>query len=128
MIGCSPETGFDCSGLALYVLGLVNISVPADIRHCSEFFDRFGVYVHYKFRQPGDLVFFSPKGRAPRHMGIMIDNHKYIHSPGKNGEKVGIAKLHRETLAHTGKGQLYTENPIGFKRVVIKSGRWNILT
>ncbi len=123
--GCSLETGFDCSGLALYVLAQVHIFVPDTIRHCSEFFDHFGVFVHYGLHQDGDLVFFARSGDAPTHMGIMIDDMRYVHSPGKKGSKVKVATLQRKPLPVTSPKQLYLENPIGFKRPVINLGRWN---
>lgn len=121
LIGCSPETGFDCSGLTVYVLTQAGISVPQGVRHVSEFFDLFGVFVH-KYR-PGDLVFFSKRGRAPIHMGIMINDTEYLHSPGRNGTRVSIAKMKREPIPHQRDDQIYLENPIGVKTPTINKRR-----
>ncbi|KES11779.1 Cell wall-associated hydrolase (invasion-associated protein), partial [Snodgrassella alvi SCGC AB-598-O02] len=42
--------------------------------------------------QPGDLVFFSPKGGGISHVGMYIGNGKMIHAPrtGKNIEITSI--------------------------------------
>jgi len=58
-------------------------------------------------------------------MGIMIDDMKYIHSPGKNDSKIEVATLERRPLPVVSPKQLYLENPIGFKRPAINLGRWN---
>ena len=91
-VGCSPETGFDCSGLIIFVLSQVGISLPTTLRHTSEIFDQFGIFAHSG--RDGDLVFFSSKkGLVPKHVGIMINERKYVHSPGKNGSSVKLAEL-----------------------------------
>lgn len=122
LIGCLPQTGFDCSGFVIYVLRQAQIPIQEDLRHSSEFFDRFGVFVH--IYRPGDLVFFTKDGRAPKHIGIIVNNDEYIHSPGKNGTKVSIAKIKKESLPFLHDDQIYLENPIGFKAPAIVSGRW----
>ena len=122
LFGCNPETGFDCSGLVVYVLTQARVPVPKEVRHTSEFFDHFGVFVH-KYRA-GDLVFFSKEGKAPIHMGIMINDTEYIHSPGRNGTKVSIAKMKREPIPYQRDDQIYLENPIGFKAPTIFRNRW----
>ncbi|MDD2483151.1 MAG: NlpC/P60 family protein [Candidatus Shapirobacteria bacterium] len=121
-LGCSFETGFDCSGFVKYVLQKSGISVPGEIRHASEFFDHFGVLTHIP--RQGDLVFFSRNGLVPRHVGIMINNQEYIHSPGKNGERIEIKKLEETEILLEHPNQLYLKNPIGFKTPTISNGRW----
>ncbi len=98
------------------------IYVPESIRHASEFLDKFGILVQ-RYR-PGDLVFFSREGRAPKHMGIMINDMEYIHSPGRNGTKVILAELKREPIRLQYPDQLYLENPVGFKTPTVQNGRW----
>lgn len=100
----------------------VGVYIPDDIRHASEFLDHFGIFVH-RYR-PGDLAFFSKEGRAPKHMGIVINDIEYIHSPGKNGTKVTIAMLKKELIPLKYPDQLYLENPIGFKAPAFPHGRW----
>ncbi len=91
--------GFDCSGLVKCVLS--DCEYPGFIyRHCNEFFDAFGIFIHEQFRLAGDLVFFSnkSKGRQPDHMGIMIDRDRYVHSPGKDGKRSVLPNLRKKSL------------------------------
>ena len=120
--GCNPETGFDCSGFVRYVLIRSGIYIADDIRHASEFLDKFGILVQR--HRPGDLVSFSKEGRAPKHMGIMINDMEYVHSPGRNGTRVVLAELKRESISLKYPDQLYLENPIGFKTPTVQKGRW----
>jgi cell wall-associated NlpC family hydrolase len=69
--GASPSTGFDCSGLVMYVYAQLGISLP-----------------HYTVAQwnatepiaspaPGDLVFFNGLG----HVGIYIGGGRFVDAP-----------------------------------------------
>ncbi len=124
--GCGP-CYFDCSGFANFLFKKINYlgHIP---RHCNEFFDSFGIFVHN--RRPGDLVFFSKtsKGEKPDHMGIMISSTHYIHAPGKYDTVVGIKRAARTKIEPINTGyenQLYFVNPIGFKRPMLKKGRYH---
>ncbi len=122
-LGSSIKTGLDCSGFIIYVLQKVGIAVPKEIRHVSDFFDHFGIFVQRQ--KKGDLVFFSSKGLFPGHMGIMINDEEYVHSPGKNDARIVVAELKRTAIPLLDPRQLYVENPIGFKTPVASSnGRW----
>ncbi len=123
-VGCSPETGFDCSGLVVNILNEVGLVVPREIRHAREFFDHYGILIHSDFQNPvhreADLVFFSWKGTMPNHMGIMINEIEYIHVPG-NSPVVIVSKLKEKDIpSSTSQDRPYTKNPIGFKRIVIR--------
>lgn len=116
------EFGFDCSGFVTFLLK--SIKFPELFhRHCNEYFDSFGIFVH-KY-QIGDLVFFSKrsKGLFPDHMGIIISGSRYIHSPGKNNHFIKISELELKQIPKI-QNQIYTTNPIGFKRATIKKGRF----
>ncbi|MDQ2932880.1 MAG: C40 family peptidase [bacterium] len=126
--GISPESGFDCSGFICFVLDYLKIPRSLEIRHASELFDSFGIPIHPEARGAGDLVFFSKDGYRPTHVGILFTNIDFIHSPGTPGSKVCISSLPEcKIFHHTSQrleGQLYFHNPIGFKRVAIKNGRY----
>src|ERR1035437_4476444 len=89
-VGITPEEGFDCSGFVKFVLEKTGIDLPPEIRHTNEFFDSFGVLVHFGLQNAGDLVFFSKNGTGPTHMGIVISETQYIHAPGKTKSNVRI--------------------------------------
>lgn len=82
--GASPSTGFDCSGLVMYVYGKLGIALP----HNAAAQYRLGLSVPRSALRPGDLVFFNGLG----HMGIYVGKGKFIHSP-QTGERVRIESL-----------------------------------
>lgn len=119
-------SGFDCSGFVVYVLKKIGIALPETIRHCNEFLDTFGVFIHQEQKLPGDLIFFSRSGTRPTHIGIVVSHNHYIHAPGLTDTKVNIEKIVKQKITPT-TGQIYQQNPIAFKRISIKSGRWQKL-
>ena len=90
--GASPS-GFDCSGLAMYVYAQVGISLP---HNAAMQYDSVGVYVSRSDLQPGDLVFFDGLG----HMGIYIGGGQFIHAP-HTGDVVKISSLSESWYAST---------------------------
>ncbi|MBD0329720.1 MAG: C40 family peptidase, partial [Thermoleophilia bacterium] len=82
--GASPSTGFDCSGLVMYVFAQVGISLP----HSTYALWGMGSPVGRSQLQPGDLVFFNGLG----HMGIYIGGNQMIHAP-RTGDVVKISSL-----------------------------------
>jgi peptidoglycan DL-endopeptidase CwlO len=81
--GASPS-GFDCSGLVMYVFAQVGVSLPhnAAAQYGS------GYPVSRSQLQPGDLVFFDGLG----HVGIYIGGGQFIHAP-HTGDVVKISSL-----------------------------------
>jgi cell wall-associated NlpC family hydrolase len=87
--GASPITGFDCSGLALYVYGRLGISLT---HYTGAQFNQ-GARVAREELQPGDLVFFhDDPARGPQHEGIYIGGGQFVHAP-HTGDVVRIASL-----------------------------------
>jgi peptidoglycan DL-endopeptidase CwlO len=82
--GGSSPSGFDCSGLVMYVFGQIGISLP----HSTYALWNVGVPVSQDQLQPGDLVFFNGLG----HMGIYIGGGQFIHAP-HTGDVVKISSL-----------------------------------
>ncbi len=70
--GASPS-GFDCSGLVMYVYGKLGVSLPHNAAA------QYGALPHVSLSalQPGDLVFFYGFG----HVGIYVGNNTVIHAP-----------------------------------------------
>ena len=63
--GASPATGFDCSGLIMYVYAQVGVSLP---HHAATQYT-YGVAVSKDQLQPGDLVFFNGLGHNGMYIG-----------------------------------------------------------
>jgi cell wall-associated NlpC family hydrolase len=80
--GASPSSGFDCSGLTMYVYAQIGISLP----HYAAAQYRLGVPVSRDQLRPGDLVFYRGLG----HMGMYIGGGNYIHAP-QTGDVVKIS-------------------------------------
>jgi peptidoglycan DL-endopeptidase CwlO len=83
--GASPSTGFDCSGLTMYVFAQIGVSLP----HYAAAQYGLGRAVSKSELQPGDLVFFSGLG----HMGMYIGGGNFIHAP-RTGDVVKISSIH----------------------------------
>ena len=83
--GASPSTGFDCSGLTMFVYAQVGVSLP----HYAAAQYRLGAPVARDQLQPGDLVFYRGLG----HMGMYIGGGNYIHAP-QTGDVVKISGVY----------------------------------
>ena len=81
--GASPS-GFDCSGLVMYVFAQIGVSLP----HNAAAQYGYGIPVSRDQLQPGDLVFFNGLG----HNGIYIGGGQFIHAP-HTGDVVKISSL-----------------------------------
>ncbi len=82
--GASPATGFDCSGLTMYVFAQIGVSLP----HYAAAQYGLGRAVSRNELQAGDLVFFRGLG----HMGMYIGGGNFIHAP-QTGDVVQISSL-----------------------------------
>lgn len=98
--GASPSTGFDCSGLTMYVYAQVGVSLP----HYAAAQYGMGVSVARSQLQPGDLVFFN----GLSHMGMYIGGGNFIHAP-RTGDVVKISSLSEA---------YYTASWVGARRVL----------
>ena len=97
--GASPA-GFDCSGLTMYVYGLLGIRLTHFTG--SQLYE--GRPVPPSQLQPGDLVFFRPDANGvPHHEGMYIGNGQFIHAP-HTGDVVKISSLFetRYALSYVG--------------------------
>jgi peptidoglycan DL-endopeptidase CwlO len=82
--GALPSTGFDCSGLTMYVFAQIGVSLP----HYAAAQYGMGTPVSRDELAPGDLVFFRGLG----HMGMYIGGGNFIHAP-QTGDVVKISSL-----------------------------------
>jgi peptidoglycan DL-endopeptidase CwlO len=81
--GASPS-GFDCSGLVMYVYAQIGVSLP----HSSYAQYGYGTPVSQGDLQPGDLVFFDGLG----HVGIYVGGGSFIHAP-HTGDVVKVSSI-----------------------------------
>lgn len=86
--GASPS-GFDCSGLTMYVWGQLGIKLG----HYTGFQFYEGRRVPRDQLEPGDLVFFHANSAGvPQHEGMYVGNGSFIHAP-QTGDVVKISSL-----------------------------------
>jgi cell wall-associated NlpC family hydrolase len=100
--GAAPG-GFDCSGLVIYAAGRAGIALP---RTAHEQIDA-GAPIDRRDLKAGDLVFMHLSHKE-LHVGIAIDNVRFIHAPAAGG-RVRIDSLAAEP---------YSNGFIGARRVV----------
>ena len=99
--GASPS-GFDCSGLVMYVYAQLGVSLPHYTVAQYNYSD--SVSVPRSQLEPGDLVFFAGLG----HVGIYVGNGQFIHAP-HTGSVVRIDSL---------SGGWYSSEYDGAKRIL----------
>jgi cell wall-associated NlpC family hydrolase len=83
--GGATPSGFDCSGLVLYVFEQHGVTLP----HYSGWQIRRGKKIPRSQIQPNDVVFF---GSPVHHVGIYVGGGYFIHAP-RTGDYVKISKL-----------------------------------
>jgi peptidoglycan DL-endopeptidase CwlO len=93
--GASPS-GFDCSGLTMWVYAQLGIQLD----HYTGSQYEAGPHVPYDQLAPGDLVFFEP---GIGHVGIYIGNGEFIHAP-HTGTVVQISSLSESWYAEEYQG------------------------
>jgi peptidoglycan hydrolase-like protein with peptidoglycan-binding domain len=81
--GASPS-GFDCSGLVMYVYAQLGVHLP----HFAAAQYRDGRHVRMDDLRPGDLVFFDDLN----HVGIYLGGGRFIHAP-HTGDHVRVSSL-----------------------------------
>jgi hypothetical protein len=87
--GASPTSGFDCSGLCMYVYKQFGISLP----HYSRSMSTYGTAVAKADLQPGDLIFFYT---PISHVGMYVGGGMMINAP-RSGDLVCIEDAYRSS-------------------------------
>jgi cell wall-associated NlpC family hydrolase len=96
--GGSTPSGFDCSGLVMYVYAQLGVTLP----HFAAAQYGLGTPVDRSQLQPGDLVFFD----SLNHVGIWLGGNQFVDAP-QTGDVVKI-----ETLS-----DWYAKNYVGARRI-----------
>ena len=91
--GATPASGFDCSGLVMYVYAQLGIQLP----HYAAAQYGYGIPVARDQLQAGDLVFFD----GLSHVGIYIGGDEMVHAP-ETGDVVKITPLSQFGASYVG--------------------------
>lgn len=79
--GNTPDSGFDCSGLIVYVFReAASHPLPRTVRQIAQA----GQPVRYRTVRTGDIVLFDTAGRFS-HAGIYVGNGRFVHAPSTGG-------------------------------------------
>src|SRR5712691_7280122 len=98
--GGESPSGFDCSGLTMYVYGQLGIKLG----HYTGFQYYAGLQVSRDQLQPGDLVFFRANSSGvPQHEGMYVGSGSFVHAP-HTGDFVKVSSLFeaRYALSYVG--------------------------
>jgi cell wall-associated NlpC family hydrolase len=82
--GATPEGGFDCSGLTMWLWARQAVTLP----HYAAAQFGLGPTVERDELRPGDLVYFNDLG----HVGVYVGNGWVVHAP-RTGDVVKLAPL-----------------------------------
>ena len=87
--GGSDPSGFDCSGFVQWVFAQLGEALPREVR------DQFqaGRKVKRDQIRPGDLVFFHTVSHGASHVGIALDDERFVHAPSSRG----VVRIERYT-------------------------------
>lgn len=81
--GNTPESGFDCSGLIVYVYNNSGIRLPRTTKAMSSMATQ---TVKRNSLKTGDLVFFATNGGySVSHAGIYVGDGRFVHAPSSGG-------------------------------------------
>lgn len=79
--GNTPQGGFDCSGLIVYVFRTVaGVALPRTVSALADV----GASVRLAAVRSGDLVLFDTTGRYT-HAGIYVGDGRFVHAPSTGG-------------------------------------------
>ena len=89
--GASPD-GFDCSGFTQWVFAQHGVALPRETR------DQFtmGAAVASGVVSSGDLLFFSTVAPGPSHVGIALDDDRFVHAPSARG----VVRVERLSMSY----------------------------
>ena len=104
--GGSTVDGFDCSGFTQFVFAQHGLNIPREVR--DQF--TFGMAVKRDEVTPGDLLFFSTTSRGVSHVGIAIDQDRFVHAPSSHG----VVRVERLSTAY------WTTRLVGVRRLPVR--------
>ncbi len=88
--GASPEQGFDCSGLVVYVYHQLGLTLPRTTRSLANQLPA----IQPEQRQPGDLLFFHTD-KPYSHVGIYVGEDNFVHAPSRRTGRVMVSNLNQ---------------------------------
>ncbi len=104
--GADGPSSFDCSGFTMYIMNLHGIKLP----HHSASQYNYGTPIEKTNLTTGDLVFFNSRSRSGvAHVGIYINDGKFIHASSGSARSVTVSSLY---------DNYYTIHYLGARRLI----------
>lgn len=106
--GGERPSGFDCSGYTQYIFNKIGIKLPRTAYEQS----KVGIEVQGSL-QKGDLLFFNTdpsRGIPVTHVGVYLENGKFIHAAGKNKGIIISALTKKYQQTYLGAKRILQEN------------------
>ncbi len=107
--GGKTQFGIDCSGFTQTVYRFLGVELPRDAYQQAEC----GEHINFEDRQIGDIAYFHNSQQKIIHVGILLEDDKFIHASGR----VKIDQLTKEGIIHSENGQK-THNLTCLRRVL----------
>lgn len=85
----TPREGFDCSGFVRHVYRRQGVNLPRTVKDMALVLPP----VPKQAMVSGDLVFFNTTGKPFSHVGIYVNNDKFIHAPSQRTGHVLVSSL-----------------------------------
>ncbi|MEQ1637246.1 MAG: C40 family peptidase [Methylococcales bacterium] len=85
----SPEEGFDCSGFVQHVYKKQGVFLPRTVGEMAATLPQ----VPKSQLHAGDLVIFNTIRNKASHVGLYIEDRKFIHAPSSRAGKVQVSSL-----------------------------------
>jgi cell wall-associated NlpC family hydrolase len=85
----SPEDGFDCSGFVKHVYEKQGITLPRTVKDMALSLPQ----IPKNDVHSGDLVFFNTNGKSFSHVGIYVNDDKFVHAPSQRTGRVLVSSL-----------------------------------
>ena len=85
----SPEEGFDCSGFVKHVYLKQGIALPRTVKAMALSLPQ----ISKNDVASGDLVFFNTNGKSFSHVGIYVNDDRFVHAPSRRTGRVLVSSL-----------------------------------
>lgn len=85
----SPEEGFDCSGFIQHVYAQQGVLLPRTVSEMATMLPA----IPKSHLSAGDLVIFDTIRNKASHVGLYMQDRKFIHAPSSRAGKVQVSSL-----------------------------------
>lgn len=105
-MGGSTQKGVDCSAFTQTLLSVIyNVQVPRTAHEQKQYC----MAIEPEQLKEGDLVFFTTKGRSISHVGIYLQDNKFVHAATSSGVMISSLTESYWSKRYAGAGRVIEE-------------------